>query len=136
MPEEINRVLTDHSSDILFCPTKNAVNNLYKEGITKGVYKVGDVMLDALNYNKNIAERKSKILEKLDLKSKEYLVATVHRPSNTDSKKNLSNIADAFCRASKNCKVFNLNKLQKCLKLMKPVLLYERKLIKGMNICL
>lgn len=97
MPEEINRVLTDHTSDILFCPTETAVRNLKNEGITEGVYNVGDVMLDAVEYNKKLAEEKSEILEKLDLKPKEFMLATVHRASNTDSRENLSSIVKAFC---------------------------------------
>ncbi len=97
MPEEINRVLTDHISDLLFCPTETAVLNLIKEGITNGVYNVGDVMLDALEYNIKIAEGKVTVLEDVGVSSKEYLVATVHRASNTDSFKNLSSIVNAFC---------------------------------------
>ncbi|AKB36430.1 UDP-N-acetylglucosamine 2-epimerase [Methanosarcina siciliae C2J] len=97
MPEEINRVLTDRVSDLLFCPTETAVLNLKKEGITKGVYNVGDVMLDSLKYNIKVAERKATTLEDMGLSSKEYLVATVHRASNTDSLKNLSSIVNAFC---------------------------------------
>lgn len=97
MPEEINRVLTDHISSLLFSPTNTAIVNLYKEGIISGVYNVGDVMFDALKYNQMIAEEKSSILEDLGLTSKDYMVATVHRPSNTDSFKNLSSIIKAFC---------------------------------------
>ena len=63
MPEEINRVATDHVSDFLFCPTKTSVENLAREGITKGVFCVGDVMVDALEYNRSIAEKKSRILK-------------------------------------------------------------------------
>ncbi|MBU4138641.1 MAG: UDP-N-acetylglucosamine 2-epimerase (non-hydrolyzing) [Euryarchaeota archaeon] len=96
MPEEINQVLTDHISDILFCPTQTAVDNLSKEGITQGVHLVGDVMLDALEYNKTVAEKKSKILEVLGLKKDKYLVITIHRPSNTDSRENLNNIIKAL----------------------------------------
>jgi UDP-N-acetylglucosamine 2-epimerase (non-hydrolysing) len=96
MPEEINRVLTDHISDLLFCPMQTAVDNLAKEGITQGVHLVGDVMLDALEYNKTVAEKKSKILEVLGLKKDKYLVITIHRPSNTDSRENLSNIIKAL----------------------------------------
>lgn len=99
MPEEINRVLTDHISDLLFCPTETAVLNLKNEGVTTGVYNVGDVMLDALEYNIKIAEDKAMVLEYLGLSSKEYLVVTVHRASNTDSFKNLSSIVNAFCEA-------------------------------------
>ena len=100
MPEEINRVLTDHISNLLFCPTGTAVTNLKKEGVIDGVYCVGDVMADALEYNRTIAEDKSSILDALDLTSKSFMVATVHRPANTDSKKNLSSIVKAFCNAS------------------------------------
>ncbi|MGQ4892549.1 MAG: non-hydrolyzing UDP-N-acetylglucosamine 2-epimerase, partial [Candidatus Njordarchaeia archaeon] len=96
MPEEVNRVLTDHVSDYLFTPTETAVQNLYNEGIRNGVYLTGDVMFDALLYNIKIAERKSKILDELGLKPKEYFLATVHRAENTNNKKNLENIVDAF----------------------------------------
>jgi UDP-N-acetylglucosamine 2-epimerase (non-hydrolysing) len=102
MPEEINRILTDHASDLLFCPTETAVRNLKNEGITEGVYNVGDVMVDALQYNIKIAEEKSNILEDLDLSQKEFMVATVHRASNTDSIENLSSIVNAFCNADAN----------------------------------
>ncbi|MDN7025472.1 UDP-N-acetylglucosamine 2-epimerase (non-hydrolyzing) [Methanoculleus sp. FWC-SCC1] len=96
MPEEINRVLTDHVSDLLFCPTETAVKNLAAEGITRGVHHVGDVMLDALLYNRTIAEERSQILATLDLTEKGYLVATVHRQSNTDDPRALGSIVDAF----------------------------------------
>jgi UDP-N-acetylglucosamine 2-epimerase (non-hydrolysing) len=96
MPEEINRVLTDHIADFLFCPTQTAVDNLEKEGITKGVYLVGDVMVDALEYNRGIADEKSRIIERFDLKDRNYLVLTVHRPSNTDSWENMENIISAI----------------------------------------
>ena len=101
MPEEINRVLTDHISDILFCPTQTAVDNLRNEGITRGVHLVGDVMVDALEYNKEIAEERSLILERLGLASKQYLVLTVHRPVNTDSRENMKNIIEAVGMAGK-----------------------------------
>jgi len=76
MPEEINRVLTDHCSDFLFCPTETAVKILGTEGIENGVYLTGDVMVDALQENIKIAEQKSKILDLLSLKQKEYYLAT------------------------------------------------------------
>lgn len=97
MPEEINRVLTDHCSDLLFCPTKTAVDNLNIERILKGVYLTGDVMVDTLKENVNIAEKNSKILDKLGLKPKSYYLATVHRAQNTDEFNRLRNIADSFC---------------------------------------
>ncbi len=101
MPEEINRVVTDHVSDLLLCPTKTAVHNLEQEGITRGVHMVGDVMVDALRHNANIAERKSRIIRKLGLRKGDYYVATVHRPGNTDDQKNLTAIVEAFRESGK-----------------------------------
>ena len=92
MPEEINRILTDHISDLLFCPTKTAVNNLRNEGIIKGVHLVGDVMVDALEFTMKIAEDRSHVLDRLGVTPKKYLVLTVHRPSNTDSRVHMENI--------------------------------------------
>ena len=76
MPEETNRVLTDHCSDLLFCPTETAVKILTQEGIESGVYLTGDVMVDALQENIKIAEQKSMIMDELSLKQKEYYLAT------------------------------------------------------------
>ncbi|MFW9882446.1 MAG: non-hydrolyzing UDP-N-acetylglucosamine 2-epimerase [Candidatus Thorarchaeota archaeon] len=100
MPEELNRVMTDHISNILFCPTETAIKNLKKEGIVKGVFNIGDVMVDVLLNNLRLAAR-SKILTKLGLKKDQYLVATIHRPSNTDNKDNLKNIVEAFIGSEK-----------------------------------
>jgi len=96
MPEEINRVATDHVSDLLFCPTETAVRNLRNEGITKGVHLVGDVMVDVLEYNKGIAAKKSLVLERFGLSRKGYLVVTVHRPANTDSRVHMEAILSAL----------------------------------------
>jgi UDP-GlcNAc3NAcA epimerase len=96
MPEEVNRIVTDHISDLLFCPTQTAVDNLAAEGITAGVHLVGDVMVDALLYNTGIAEQSSMVLEDLGLSESEYYVATVHRASNTDTEENLRSIVEAF----------------------------------------
>lgn len=96
MPEEINRVVTDHISDLLFCPTQTSVDNLAAEGITKGVYLVGDVMADALAYNKELALKNSRICETLGLKTGTYLVLTVHRASNTDSQDAMNAIIGAL----------------------------------------
>jgi UDP-N-acetylglucosamine 2-epimerase len=98
MPEEINRVVTDHLASRLFCPTQTAVGNLRQEGITAGVYLVGDVMYDALWDNLRAAEEKSTVLARLRLQPKEYLLATVHRAENTDQPENLGNILTAFAR--------------------------------------
>ena len=96
MPEEHNRVLTDHCSDLLFCPTQTAVDNLAREAITQGVHLVGDTMYDAVLQFSEIARHRSTILQDLDLKPKGYLLATVHRPYNTDIPENLRNILAAF----------------------------------------
>ena len=96
MPEEVNRVLTDHCSDLLFCPTETAVANLAAEGITEGVFLVGDVMLDAMNHNRAVAEERSTALADFGLSPKGYFLATVHRASNTDDPVALRAILEAF----------------------------------------
>jgi len=96
MPEEINRVVTDHLSDLLFCPTKTAVRNLAHEGITKGVHLVGDVMVDALLHTREVAARRSRVLERFGLSGQKYLVLTVHRPANTDNRENMESILAAL----------------------------------------
>jgi UDP-GlcNAc3NAcA epimerase len=85
MPEEINRVVTDHLSSTLFCPTQTAVQHLEHEGIRRGVYFSGDVMLDAILKFRHIAARRSRILSQLDLFPSEYVLFTMHRAENTDS---------------------------------------------------
>ena len=97
MPEEHNRVLSDHCSDLLFCPTSTAVKNLSAEGITKGVHLVGDTMYDATLQFAEISSQRSTILRDLDLPRGGYVLATVHRPYNTDVPDNLNNILRAFC---------------------------------------
>jgi len=92
MPEEINRVVSDAISTILFCPTQTAINNLKREDITKGVYNVGDIMLETYLYYKDQAQKNSEILNKLNLKPKEFILCTIHRASNTDNTENLKNI--------------------------------------------
>ncbi len=101
MPEEINRVLTDHISDLLLCPTQTAVENLKLEGITKGVHLTGDVMYEALMWAIEKAKKSSKILQELNLIPKNYLLATVHRAENTDNPERLKNILDAFNQLNK-----------------------------------
>jgi len=95
MPEEINRVLTDHLSDILFCPTKTAVKNLKNEGIKKNIYNVGDLMYDVFLKKIKFIQTESKILEKLNLKPKEYALLTIHRASNVDNPEKLKKILKA-----------------------------------------
>ena len=96
MPEEINRVLVDHISDALFCPTQAAVDNLSREGVTKGVYIVGDVMADALLHFIRLAPQKTTILSDLGLEAQRYALATVHRAANTDDPARLKAILKAF----------------------------------------
>lgn len=96
MPEEHNRVLTDHCSALLFCPTQTALDNLAREGVKLGVHLVGDTMYDAVLQFAEIARERSTILKDLGLKRGRYLLATVHRPYNTDVSENLSNILSAF----------------------------------------
>jgi UDP-GlcNAc3NAcA epimerase len=100
MPEEINRIVTDHMSDLLFCPTQNAIGNLELERITKGVHLVGDVMYDSVLFNAKLAEKQTTIMEKLKLTSESYALATVHRPENTDNPDKLRNILRAFQKIS------------------------------------
>lgn len=106
MPEEINRLLTDHLSTFLFCPTDQAVQNLSKEGIRNGkeriVKNVGDVMYDSILYYSKKAEKKSTILEDLGLLTPHsspltnYYLATLHRAENTDDPKKLKSILKAL----------------------------------------
>jgi UDP-GlcNAc3NAcA epimerase len=84
MPEEINRVVADHLSGLLFCPTEEAVKNLTHEGIRQGVHLVGDVMYDATLYAREAGIAHSTVLETLDIKPGEYALCTVHRAENTD----------------------------------------------------
>lgn len=96
MPEEINRVLTDHCADLLFCPTRTALQNLKKENITDGAYHTGDVMYDAALLFSDVADNKSHILNRYHLKPNDYYLCTVHRAENTDKKNNLERIIKAL----------------------------------------
>ena len=94
MPEEINRVLADRASELLFCPTQTAVDNLEREGITRGSYLTGDVMYDALKYFRTKLDNDNLFLEELDLDSGGYYLLTVHRAENTDNPDNLRAIIE------------------------------------------
>lgn len=96
MPEEQNRILTDHLAELLFCPTDTAVKHLAHEGVTNGVYNTGDVMYDAVLFNARIAEEKSTIMQHLNLTDKGYILATIHRAENTNDPARLQNIVSAF----------------------------------------
>ncbi|MBI4506634.1 MAG: UDP-N-acetylglucosamine 2-epimerase (non-hydrolyzing) [Chloroflexi bacterium] len=92
MPEEINRVLTDHVSTLLLCPTETAVRNLAAEGLRDGVHHVGDVMYDALLRFLPLAHVHSRVLDDLGLAPGGYVVATVHRAANADDPQRLASI--------------------------------------------
>jgi len=93
MPEEINRVLTDHISDYLFAPTEKAKQNLLREGIDENkIFVTGNTIVDAVYQNLEIAKRKVNVLEDLGLKPKEYFLVTAHRQENVDVKERLKGI--------------------------------------------
>ena len=89
MPEEINRIMTDHASSVLLVPTQNAIDHLKNEGITDNVYHTGDVMCDLirLSQDRNLLTAPAQ---------KEYYYATIHRPYNTDDVGRLKSILDVF----------------------------------------
>lgn len=99
MPEEINRILTDRISDILFCPTENAVNNLHREGYKSfpcRIIQVGDVMYDAALFYGAMSSQRSGILNSLSLGKNNYVLCTIHRQENTDNIENLKSIVSAL----------------------------------------
>lgn len=90
MPEEINRILTDHTADLLFAPTPAAVANLHREGLPAARIRLsGDVMLDAAMFYRELAEQRSHILQELALQPSSYILATIHRAENTDDRSRL-----------------------------------------------
>lgn len=136
MPEEINRRVTDHVSDLLFAPTRTAVENLRRESVIGSVYLTGDVHVDILNRSLPIAERRSRIVEELDLESYEYIVATVHRAENTDDPARLARIVEILLSAAEKGpvvlplhprtrkaleKIGLLTKLESGVKVVKPL---------------
>jgi UDP-N-acetylglucosamine 2-epimerase len=100
MPEEINRVLTDHCADLLFCPTATAVENLAREGITASVHLVGDVMYDSLLQQLPDERAAQEALSQQGLSPREYLLVTVHRAANTDDPARLGAILQALAELS------------------------------------
>jgi UDP-GlcNAc3NAcA epimerase len=133
MPEEINRVLTDHVSSLLFTPSETAVQNLATEGI-KGekVINVGDVMFDAARYYAALSEKRSNILEELNLQTGDYFLLTMHRQENTDIQERLLGIfeglKDSTCpivwpihpRTAKMLKSFDI-KVPEVIQMIDPV---------------
>jgi UDP-N-acetylglucosamine 2-epimerase (non-hydrolysing) len=116
MPEEINRIVTDTLSKYLFVTEKTGVTNLLNEGIDKRkIFLVGDTMIDSLLHYK-WKFNTSKILTKLKLKPKEFILSTIHRPVNVDSKLSLSRIISIFKKVSANALRYDQN-----IKLVLPV---------------
>ena len=123
MPEEINRIVCDHCSTLLFTPTKAGLDNLKREGfpiddsgVSTGsttaptidnpkVYHCGDIMYDNSLHFANIAEEKTDIIQRLELTGKPFILATIHRDSNTDQPERLSAIFSALIRLSEECHV-------------------------------
>jgi UDP-GlcNAc3NAcA epimerase len=136
MPEEINRIMTDHVSDLLFVPTATAIRNLQAENITGGVHHTGDIMYDAALRFGEVAENSSDILDQLEIKPGSYLLATVHRQENTDEISRLKGIFRAFDelasgerplilplhpRTNKMLEHFNIKPTNENVRLIKPV---------------
>jgi UDP-N-acetylglucosamine 2-epimerase len=97
MPEEINRVVTDHLSDLLFCPSATAIENLVAEGVTQPAHVVGDVMLDVLDWAQSRPKNgHPDPVERMGMTHRRYLLATVHRSENTDDSRRLLGIIDAL----------------------------------------
>jgi UDP-GlcNAc3NAcA epimerase len=99
MPEEINRIVADHLSTLLLCPTETAVLNLEKEGVTSGVHMVGDVMYDAFQQNLERARDASRILTELGIQPGQYHLLTVHRAENVDQPDRLLGILKGVAAA-------------------------------------
>jgi UDP-GlcNAc3NAcA epimerase len=108
MPEEVNRILTDRISNILFCPTDAAIANLDKEGFKNfktEILNVGDVMLDTLLFYKQRASQKSTIVKDLGLTGKDFVLATIHRAENTNNIERLKDICEAINEINKKLQV-------------------------------
>jgi len=97
MPEEINRIVTDHCSDYLFAPTQNTKKILISEGIPKTkILITGNTIVDTVYQNLKLVKRKSKILKKLNLKKDKYFLLTIHRSENVDKKEKLKEIFEGL----------------------------------------
>lgn len=96
IPEEVNRIVTDRLSALLFCATRTSIVNLEREGIREGVIFAGDVMLDLHLAMRDVARARSSILDELRIVPGQYLLGTVHRPRNTDVDERLKAIVEAF----------------------------------------
>ena len=106
MPEEINRILTDHISDFLFAPTKKAKEILISEGIPeRKIFITGNTIVDAVYQNLKLAKGKSKILETLNIKERNYFLITAHRSENVDKKEKIKGILEGLELVSKKFKL-------------------------------
>ena len=116
MPEEINRIVCDHCSTLLFTPTKAGLDNLRHEGFpidndgpynidNPKVYHCGDIMYDNSLHFANIAEKKTDIIQRLELDGKPFILATIHRDNNTDHPERLSAIFKALIQLSQECQI-------------------------------
>lgn len=108
MPEEYNRILTDHLSNYLFAPTRNALNNLKKEKIRGKAYYTGDLSVEIINKTRSIS-KKSEILDILSLQSKSYLLLTMHRAENTSSRYFFIQLLETFEALKDNIIVFPIH---------------------------
>ncbi|MDR3651982.1 MAG: UDP-N-acetylglucosamine 2-epimerase (non-hydrolyzing) [Paludibacter sp.] len=123
MPEEINRILTDRISNILFCPTDSAIQNLKREGFDNlpvEIFKNGDVMLDAALFYADKAEKTSDILKQIGITK--FVLATIHRQENTDSVENIRNIVEG------------LNEINRQIPVIVPIHPRTRNILKKLNI--
>lgn len=137
MPEEINRVVADHISDLLFVPTETALQNIRREGLPDSfIHVVGDVMYDAAIYYGSKAKAQSRVLHKLGLRSKEYVLATLHRAENTDNLECLHSILGGLAQIAREVpvvlpihprtrRILNdrciVRKISRCIRLIDPV---------------
>jgi UDP-N-acetylglucosamine 2-epimerase len=136
MPEEINRILTDHISNLYFCPTKSSIKLLNNEGIKNNIFFTGDVMYDSVISNLKIAKNNSTILKNYKLLNKNYILVTIHRASNTNNKNNLIPILNTLLQSNeqfifplhprtekymRNYNIYNKIKLSSNILLTKPL---------------
>jgi len=131
MPEEINRILTDRISTLLFCPTDEAVKNLKSEGIVNGVFQIGDVMQD-------VALEFGRFAKKPDIETEDrFLLCTIHRAENTDDESRLKSIFEALNKIAKDSQIIlplhprtakklaSIGEIDKHLKIIEPVPFFE-----------
>ncbi len=123
MAEEINRIVADRLANLLFCPTTTAVENLRNEGITAGVFNIGDVMFDAALRFAPMAEKISTILKDLSLTRGEFFLLTLHRAENTNAQKNMEGIVAALLSSSQPI-IFPVH--PRTVKYLKRYKLYDR----------